>query len=94
MERRFEVVTEAQRITVVDDYAHHPTEIRAALETARALCRGRLIAVFHKGQDFLRVHARFPQACPFGRLGSHGSAPVHDQNGAGAGMHAGQDSCR
>ena len=46
MKRRFEVVTEAAGITVVDDYAHHPTEIRATLATARPLCRGRLIAVF------------------------------------------------
>jgi UDP-N-acetylmuramate--alanine ligase len=31
---------------VYDDYAHHPTEVRAALEALRTLCSGRLIAVF------------------------------------------------
>ena len=31
---------------IYDDYAHHPTEVRAALEAARELDPGRLIAVF------------------------------------------------
>ena len=31
---------------IYDDYAHHPTEVRAALEAARELNPGRLIAVF------------------------------------------------
>ncbi|MEZ4859766.1 MAG: UDP-N-acetylmuramate--L-alanine ligase [Caldilineaceae bacterium] len=35
--RRFEVVGEAQGVTVIDDYAHHPTEVRASLAAAR--CR-------------------------------------------------------
>jgi UDP-N-acetylmuramate--alanine ligase len=56
MKRRFEVVVEAGGITVVDDYAHHPTEIRATLATARPLCRGRLIAVF---QPHLFSRTRF-----------------------------------
>lgn len=34
--RRFEVVGEVAGITVVDDYAHHPTAIRATLAAARA----------------------------------------------------------
>lgn len=33
--RRFEVKGEAEGVTVVDDYAHHPTEIRATLRAAR-----------------------------------------------------------
>jgi UDP-N-acetylmuramate--alanine ligase len=33
--RRFQVVGEANRVTVIDDYAHHPTEIRATLAAAR-----------------------------------------------------------
>ena len=33
--RRFEVKGEASGVTVVDDYAHHPTEIKATLEAAR-----------------------------------------------------------
>lgn len=33
--RRFEVRGEVNRITIIDDYAHHPTEIRATLSAAR-----------------------------------------------------------
>ncbi len=34
--RRFEIKGEANRIAIIDDYAHHPTEIRATLAAARA----------------------------------------------------------
>lgn len=46
--RRFEVKwrsENSQRI-IVDDYGHHPTEIRATLATARDLWEGRIIVVF------------------------------------------------
>jgi UDP-N-acetylmuramate--alanine ligase len=35
VKRRFEIKGEAQGVTVIDDYAHHPTAIRATLEAAR-----------------------------------------------------------
>ena len=35
-DRRFQYVGEARGVTVIDDYAHHPTEIRATLQAARA----------------------------------------------------------
>ena len=45
--RRFERVGEARGVTVVDDYAHHPTEVEATLAAARqAFPRRRLVAVF------------------------------------------------
>jgi UDP-N-acetylmuramate--alanine ligase len=45
--RRFEVVGQAAGVTVVDDYAHHPTEVAASIAAARAAFPGqRLIAVF------------------------------------------------
>jgi UDP-N-acetylmuramate--alanine ligase len=45
--RRFELLGEARGVTVVDDYAHHPTEIKATLEAARATFPGRrLVAAF------------------------------------------------
>jgi len=45
--RRFERKGEAGGVTVVDDYAHHPTEIRATLAAAKARYPGRAIwAVF------------------------------------------------
>lgn len=44
--RRFEVVARVDGITVVDDYAHNPTKVAAALAAARLLAPRRLIAVF------------------------------------------------
>jgi UDP-N-acetylmuramate--alanine ligase len=47
IERRFEYLGEANGILVVDDYAHHPTEVRATLEAARSRFPGRrIVAVF------------------------------------------------
>jgi len=45
--RRFQHVGETARgARVIDDYAHHPTEVRATLEAARSLAPERLVAVF------------------------------------------------
>jgi UDP-N-acetylmuramate--alanine ligase len=45
--RRFQRLGEVRGITVVDDYAHHPTEISATLEAARSAYPGRrIVAVF------------------------------------------------
>lgn len=44
--RRFQIVGRKNGMTVVDDYAHHPTEIRATLRAAQEWNRGRVIAVF------------------------------------------------
>ena len=46
VKRRFQLKGSVNGIAVVEDYAHHPTEIRAALETARSLNPRRLVAVF------------------------------------------------
>ncbi len=45
-DRRFQRVGERDGVAVVDDYAHHPTEIKASLAAAKAFCRGRVLAVF------------------------------------------------
>jgi UDP-N-acetylmuramate--L-alanine ligase/UDP-N-acetylenolpyruvoylglucosamine reductase len=44
--RRFEIKYQSDRFLLVDDYAHHPTEIRATLQTARATGRKRVLAMF------------------------------------------------
>ena len=44
--RRWEVKAELDGITVVDDYAHHPTEIKATLAGAKAGWRRRTVCVF------------------------------------------------
>jgi UDP-N-acetylmuramate--alanine ligase len=53
--RRFEVLGESSAVLVVDDYAHHPTEVKATLEAARTYARsqgrkGRIVAVFQPHQ--------------------------------------------
>ncbi len=45
--RRFQVKGESQGVVVIDDYAHHPTEVQATLQAARAgWSDRRIIAVF------------------------------------------------
>ena len=44
--RRFDLVGEACGVTVVDDYAHHPTEIKATLAAAAALDFKRVVVLF------------------------------------------------
>src|SRR5690349_19491401 len=62
-ERRFERVGEAKGISVVDDYAHHPTEIAATLSAARSAFPGRRILLafqphlFSRTRDFAREFA-------------------------------------
>jgi UDP-N-acetylmuramate--alanine ligase len=60
VDRRFEHVGEAEGVLVVDDYAHHPTEIQATLAAARAgYADRRIVAVFQphlysRTRDFAR----------------------------------------
>ena len=68
VKRRFSSVGElGGNIRIFDDYAHHPVEIEAVLESARAVSKGRVIAVMQPHRftrlrdlfnDFLRVHER------------------------------------
>ena len=46
VDRRFQIRGTARGVTVVDDYGHHPTEIRATLAAARECCHGKLHVVF------------------------------------------------
>jgi len=45
-DRRFQIKAELDGLTIVDDYGHHPTEIRATLAAARLRGSKRLIAIF------------------------------------------------
>jgi UDP-N-acetylmuramate--alanine ligase len=62
--RRFDVLGDRGGITVVDDYAHHPTEIEAVIEAARQAFPGRrLVVVFQphlysRTRDFADGFAR------------------------------------
>jgi UDP-N-acetylmuramate--alanine ligase len=44
--RRFEIVADVNDIILIDDYAHHPTEIAATLTTARETFGRRIIVVY------------------------------------------------
>jgi UDP-N-acetylmuramate--alanine ligase len=56
--RRFQLVGERDGVLVVDDYAHHPTEIAATLKAAMRGGHGRVIAVF---QPHLYSRTRYLQ---------------------------------
>ena len=64
--RRFEVIAEAQLncartsfggVTVIDDYAHHPSEIRATLAAARTRYPGRTIWAVFQPHTYSRTEA-------------------------------------
>lgn len=53
--RRFERVAEVEGIIVVDDYAHHPTEIRATLRAARQAAGARRIFAIFQPHRYTRT---------------------------------------
>lgn len=44
--RRFEILAKTPRMIVVDDYAHHPTAVRATIAAARGYHRGPIVVAF------------------------------------------------
>jgi UDP-N-acetylmuramate--alanine ligase len=62
VDRRFQVKADAGGIVVIDDYGHHPTEIRATLATAKDAFGRRTVVVFQPHR-FSRVHALFEDFC-------------------------------
>jgi UDP-N-acetylmuramate--alanine ligase len=59
--RRFEVAGEINGIEVVNDYGHHPTEIKATLAAARARYLGRRIVAVWQPHTFSRTQTLFDQ---------------------------------
>jgi UDP-N-acetylmuramate--alanine ligase len=55
VERRFQLLGEAAGALVVDDYAHHPTEVRATIEAARAAAPGRRLVIAFQPHLFSRT---------------------------------------
>lgn len=53
--RRFEVLGDAGGVTVIDDYAHHPTECFAAIEAARARYGARRLVAIHTPHTYSRT---------------------------------------
>jgi UDP-N-acetylmuramate--alanine ligase len=62
VQRRFTVKGEAKGITVVDDYGHHPAEVRATLAGARKAF-GRRIVVAFQPHRYSRTHDLFDDFC-------------------------------
>ncbi len=71
--RRFELIGEVKGIRVYDDYAHHPTEIQATLEAAKAWLPGRRLIVIFQPHTFSRTKALFNQ---FARAFSRAEAVI------------------
>lgn len=61
--RRFERKGERNNVLVIDDYGHHPTEIRATLQTARECFPHRRIVVAFQPHRFSRTQALFGEFC-------------------------------
>jgi UDP-N-acetylmuramate--alanine ligase len=57
VQRRFTLRGEAEGVTVIDDYGHHPTEIRATLAGARASFPGRRVIALFQPHRYSRTHA-------------------------------------
>jgi len=57
--RRFEILGEAQNVLVIDDYAHHPTQIRGVLAAARQRYPERRIIAAWEPHTFSRVKALY-----------------------------------
>jgi len=61
--RRFEIVGQEKDILIIDDYAHHPTEVAAAIQAARSGWDRRVLAVFQphlfsRTRDFAKEFAQ------------------------------------
>ncbi|MCW5771260.1 MAG: UDP-N-acetylmuramate--L-alanine ligase [Rhodospirillaceae bacterium] len=62
VKRRFTKTGEANGITVIDDYGHHPVEIAAVLRAARQACKGNVIAVMQPHR-YTRLRDLFEEFC-------------------------------
>jgi UDP-N-acetylmuramate--alanine ligase len=87
--RRFQTVGCVAGVTVIDDYAHHPTELRATLAAARELSAERIVCVVqpHRfsrtavfGEELGRAAAGADLVVVTGVYGA-GESPVPGVNG-------------
>jgi UDP-N-acetylmuramate--alanine ligase len=59
VQRRLEIKGEKKGVTVIDDYGHHPTEIKTTLQAARECWPGRRIVVVFQPHRYSRTEALF-----------------------------------
>ncbi len=62
VKRRFTLTGQANGVTVIDDYGHHPVEIAAVLKGARATAEGKVIAVVQPHR-YSRLASLFEEFC-------------------------------
>jgi len=63
VQRRLQIKGEARGITVVDDYGHHPTEVRATLAALRTAWPKRRLVVMFQPHRYTRTNALFKEFC-------------------------------
>jgi UDP-N-acetylmuramate--alanine ligase len=69
VKRRFETIYKSNQFTYIDDYAHHPSEIKRCIESARALNPDKKITVvfqphlFSRTRDFMDAFAESLAMC-------------------------------
>jgi UDP-N-acetylmuramate--alanine ligase len=61
VQRRLEIKGEINGITVVDDYGHHPTEIKTTLQAAREVWPDRRVVVVFQPHRYTRTRALFDE---------------------------------
>ena len=57
--RRFEIIGEVNGITIIDDYGHHPTEIKTTLDTIKSIWPKRRKVIVFQPHRYTRTHALF-----------------------------------
>jgi UDP-N-acetylmuramate--alanine ligase len=62
VKRRFTRTGTVDGVGIIDDYGHHPVEIRAVLRTARARAKGRVVAVVQPHR-YTRLSSLFDEFC-------------------------------
>ncbi|MCL2364571.1 MAG: UDP-N-acetylmuramate--L-alanine ligase [Defluviitaleaceae bacterium] len=86
MKRRYEAKGNFNDVPIIDDYAHHPTEVRACLAAARKSHSGRIICVFQphlysRTRDLLEDFANsFTDADKILLLPIYAAREAHDPN--------------
>ena len=88
VDRRFQVRGEAGGVLVVDDYGHHPTEIRATLEALRTRAGARRTVVLFQPHRYTRTQAPLGRVLPRLPPGRRAAAHRHLRRRRGADRRA------
>jgi len=63
VKRRFTKTGEVDGVVVIDDYGHHPTEIKTTLKAARQLVQSNNVILVLQPHKYTRVHDLFQEFC-------------------------------